>query len=148
MWNPSRNKLEMELCATSWEFIPESEWRPSYGKHVSPKATYIFKINSLSLSLSDWSIHPYSHQLTFNNKNSLPWSRASVYGHTNADKKDNTPSACQSSHICVCTWWKQRLSVGRRVKELRLRTRHSHSACCLKRKPRVQDDFVMTNEWS
>lgn len=79
-------------------------------------------------------------------KTTLPWSHVSIYCKTNVETKVNTPSPCQSSHICVCTWWKQRLSARWRAEELQLRlykTRHPHSTCCLTRKHRVQDDLMM-----
>lgn len=97
------------------EFIPESELWQSYKKHSPSNATCIFNINLIS---PDWSDHPYSHHWTFNKKAPLPWSHAAIYCNINADKKDNTLSSCQSSHICACTWWKQRLPVGWRAEEL------------------------------
>lgn len=118
------------------EFNLESEWRHSHGKHGPSKVTYTFKTNSAS----DHSVHPYSNQWRSNTeKTAVPWNHASTYCNTNADKKGNTPSPCQSSHFC-CTWWKQLPSVRRREEKIQLKlnvTRSPCSSCRLTRNPRV-----------
>lgn len=118
------------------EFNLESEWRQSHGKHGPSKVTYTFKTNSAS----DHSVHPYSNQWRSNTeKTAVPWNHASTYCNTNADKKGNTPSPCQSSHFC-CTWWKQLPSVRRREEKIQLKlnvTRSPCSSCRLTRNPRV-----------
>lgn len=99
------------------EFNLESEWRQSHGKHGPSKVTYTFKTNSAS----DHSVHPYSNQWRSNTeKTAVPWNHASTYCNTNADKKGDTPSPCQSSHFC-CTWWKQLPSVRRREEKIQLK---------------------------
>lgn len=118
------------------EFNLESEWRQSHGKHGPSKVTYTFKTNSAS----DHSVHPYSNQWRSNTeKTAVPWNHASTYCNTNADKKGDTPSPCQSSHFC-CTWWKQLPSVRRREEKIQLKlnvTRSPCSSCRLTRTPRV-----------
>lgn len=112
---------------------------------------HLYIQNKLALSPSDRSIYPCSHQSPFNNKTTLPWSHASIYCNTNAEKKDNTPSPCQSSHICVCThgenkgsrWDGERKNCSSDFTKPDTRTAHVVL--------RVQDDFMMrqkrTKSW-